>query len=163
LVPWTVLLLSGVAFLARAAGQTTGDTKAPTALSSAGEEATRFRPKPVLMPEVNSAVLALAYAPDGKRIALAFDDQTVQLRVLPEGEVRHTLKGHAEAVTCLAFAPDGKALATAGTDKLVKLWDPATGQERLTLFGHTNWVYALAFSPDGKTLASAGYDKTVRL
>jgi WD40 repeat protein len=122
-----------------------------------------FEPPARPLSGVNSPVLALAYAPDGRTLALGDADQTAQLRAEPGGEVQHTLKGHADAVTCLAFAPDGKTLATGSTDTVVKLWDVTAGAERRALAGHTSSVYAVAFSPDGKTLASAGYDKTIRL
>ena len=163
LAPLAIVLLFGLAFRPHTPGQSAEDRQTPTATAAPCEEPTRFKPTPVLLPEVNSAVLALAYAPDGQTLAVAFDDQTVQLRALPGGEVRHTLKGHADAVACLAFSRDGKTLATGGADKVVKLWDTVSGNERRTLQGHTNWVYALAFAPDGKTLASGAYDKTIRL
>ncbi len=54
-------------------------------------------------------MLAVAHAPDGRTLALAFEEQSVQLCSLPGGEVRPTLNGHTEAVICLAFSRDGKA------------------------------------------------------
>jgi WD40 repeat protein/beta-lactamase regulating signal transducer with metallopeptidase domain len=114
-------------------------------------------------PETMPAFLALACSRDGKTVALATEDRTVQVRDLATGDLRSVLEGHTDAVTSLALSPDGKTLATGSADKRVKLWDVETGKERATLEGHGGWVYAVEFSPDGKTLASAGFDRTVRL
>jgi RNA polymerase sigma factor (sigma-70 family) len=104
------------------------------------------------------------YAPDGKVLALAAeDDAKVVLIDAATGDVRHVLKGHTDPVLTLAISPDGKTLASGGWDTTVRLWDVATGKELRTLNGHRNQVYTLAFSPDGKTLASGGWDRTVRL
>ena len=114
--------------------------------------------------------------PDGKILALALDDNTIQLwpidpvtltRVpewLPE-----TLVGHDDLVNAVAFSPsDGKILASASDDKTIRLWaiNPvaATGECIRKLTGHHSSVDHIAFSPlDGKILASASYDNTVRL
>ena len=159
-------LVLGVVILPLASGQNETRKKSPEAKSGLPGKPAKAAldfDSPVSLSDVNSPVLALAYAPDGQTFALAEENQTIQIRALPEGKVRHTLKGHADAVLCLAFAADGKTLASGSADRMVKLWDAATGAERRTLAGHTGWVYALAFSPDGKTLATAGYDKTIRL
>jgi RNA polymerase sigma factor (sigma-70 family) len=117
-------------------------------------ERTGFLPRPVL---------AAAYAPGTDLLALAPEDGTVVLLDVPTGEVRHTLKGHADAVGSLAFSPDGRILASGGTDNTVRLWDSQNGKELRKLVGHTSWVHALAFSPDGKIVASAGWDRAIRL
>lgn len=107
--------------------------------------------------------LALAWAPDGKSVALAAPDWRVKLCDLRTGEVQLALTGHAGEVTCLAFSPDGRTVASGSKDSTLKLWDRLTGQEIRTVRGHTSGVLALAYSPDGKQLASAGEDHTVRL
>ncbi len=108
-------------------------------------------------------VLAMACTRDGKTVAVALEDRTIEIRDAATGDVRAQLRGHGDKVTCLAFSPDGARLASGSADNTVKVWDAATGKERLTFNGHGNWVYAVAFSPDGGTLASGGYDRTVRL
>jgi RNA polymerase sigma factor (sigma-70 family) len=104
------------------------------------------------------------YAPDGKVLALAAEDDAKVVLIDPvTGDVRHVLKGHTDPILALAISPDGKTLASGGWDTTVRLWDVATGNELRTLDGHRNQVYTLAFAPDGKTLASGSWDRTVRL
>ena len=89
-------------------------------------------------------VKAVAFHPDGKRIALGGDDTTV--RFYEFGWLRNTakppLRGHTDAVTCLAFAPDGRTLAAGDYGHTVTLWDPNTGREQGPAGGHHGAVVA---------------------
>lgn len=58
---------------------------------------------------------ALAFSPDGKRLAVAFDNKTIQLREAGTGKTLQSLKGLAIPAGSLAFSGDGKLLASAGT------------------------------------------------
>jgi WD40 repeat protein len=111
---------------------------------------------------------AVAFSPDGKLLAIANGDGTVQLWTRVTG---HALGGplHVTSpkygVNQVAFSPDGRLLASADGDGTVRLWDPVTGQ---AVGGplHASSKYGVnqvAFSPDGKLLASADGDGTVRL
>jgi WD40 repeat protein len=109
------------------------------------------------------SIHALAFNPEGNRLASAGVDAMIRIWYPDSGLVLTTLEGHSGAVFALAFSPDGRHLASAGFDRLIRIWDIASGRMIRTLSGHTNWVLGLAFCPDGERLASAGADQTVRL
>jgi WD40 repeat protein len=70
-------------------------------------------------------VFAVAFHPDGTRLASAGRDQAIWLWDLARGEVVARLPGHASYVWSLAFSPDGTTLASGSGDFTVRLWDTA--------------------------------------
>src|SRR5947209_14681649 len=111
----------------------------------------------------SNGVSAIAWSPDGKRIASASYDKTVQVWDAATGHLFFTYRGHANWVIAVAWSPDGKRIASASFDRTVQVWDATTGKHLLTYRGHSGTVTAVAWSPDGHLLASASYDKTVQI
>jgi WD40 repeat protein len=112
------------------------------------------------------AVWDLQFSADGRLLAAACHDGTVQVFDSHRGELRRTIAAHDPIACAVAFSPDGKRLVSAGDDRTVKLWelDQAEGSPPRRVFvGHGGRVCAVAWSPDGQTLASAGDDRTVRI
>ncbi|MBB6080979.1 NB-ARC domain-containing protein [Streptomyces paradoxus] len=108
-------------------------------------------------------VYAVAFSPDGTRLATVGDNGTVQIWDTATGATQRTLTGHTGGVRVVAFSPDGTRLATVGDNGTVQIWDPTTGATQHTLTGHTGGVRVVAFSPDGTRLATVGDDGTVRI
>jgi WD40 repeat protein len=140
-----------------------GDTAEPGTISL-WEVAASRKLEPALQTKAKEAVMALAFAPDGRSLVVA--DSTRRLRrwepfARPAFEV---LAAHKPLQAwAVAFSPDGKTLATAGDWGQVRLWDADTLKEPAQLKGHTALVSCLAYSPDGRRLATGGYDKRVIL
>ena len=78
---------------------------------------------------VGAEVYAVAFNPDGKKLASGSYDHDAYVKVwdVATGEVVWKARGHERPVLAVAFSPDGKALATGGIDKTVRLWDAAAG------------------------------------
>jgi WD40 repeat protein/tRNA A-37 threonylcarbamoyl transferase component Bud32 len=95
------------------------------------------------------AVLAVAFSPDGRRLASGSSDGVVKVWDPAAARAVLTLRAHEGRVTAVVFSPDGTRLASAERDR-VKVWNAATGELALTLNGGGH----VAFSPAGTLLAS---------
>lgn len=117
-----------------------------------------------VLPEAPGTAACLAFAPDGRRLAVGRRHEVTLWDVTSRQPVR-TLRGHRDPVWSLAFRPDGGVLATGGQDARIRLWDPESGDEVGTLVGHEDTVAGLAFSPHdgGRSLASGGHDGKVKV
>jgi WD40 repeat protein len=103
-------------------------------------------------------VVAVAFSPDGTRIATASCDwlRSGSARVIDAatGAEIWRLDGYG-AVGAVAFSPDGTRIATAsGSYGGARVIDAATGAEIWRL-DHRDPVRAVAFSPDGTRIATA--------
>jgi WD40 repeat protein len=100
-------------------------------------------------------VNAMAFSPDGQRLATASDDGTVKLWYVSSGSQDRELYGHRGSTNCLAFSADGALLVTGSDDKTVKIWSAYSGTEKKSLAKFEYSVRSLCFAPDGKTVAVA--------
>jgi WD40 repeat protein/serine/threonine protein kinase len=113
------------------------------------------------------AVEAVAYRPDGQRLAGACSSQTVLIWDLTDpAAAPQTLRGHEARVRTVAYRPDGQCLASAAHDGWVIVWDAGGGKEAKEarrFHAHRDDVRSVAFSPDGSRLATAGLDGAAKL
>ncbi|MEY4917165.1 MAG: hypothetical protein RL616_1078, partial [Verrucomicrobiota bacterium] len=111
---------------------------------------------PIQKLETPTRVYAVAWSPDGTRLAGSTEDGDVYLWDKASGSAR-ILRGHSEPCVRLTFSPDGKLLASGSRDGTTRFWDVAQGQ---TLVVATEGL-ASVFSRDGQRVGfwkpSEGY------
>ncbi|MBA3481847.1 MAG: WD40 repeat domain-containing protein [Pirellulales bacterium] len=114
---------------------------------------------PVPGPSMNVAI-----SPDGRRVAMGGEENTVKILDVESGLPLQTLRGHSGNIYTVAFSPDedGRWVASAGEDSAVKVWDSHTGKLLHSFRGHTGLVSSLTFNPDGHSVISGSRDHTVK-
>ena len=89
----------------------------------------------------SSVVNAVAWSPDGKRIASSSRDHTVQVWDAVDGGHVYTYQGHSSNVHTVAWSPDGKRIASASgayfqDDNIVQVWNAVNGRKIITYKRH---------------------------
>jgi WD40 repeat protein len=107
-------------------------------------------------------VFALAFSPDGKRLAIGSNERPNYLSVWDADTGKRVigLEGHSDAVVSVAWSSDGKRLLTGSYDHSARLWDIADGSSKEYL-GHDWWVWSASFSPDENRFVTASQDGSV--
>jgi dipeptidyl aminopeptidase/acylaminoacyl peptidase len=119
--------------------------------------------KPVRdLAESSDVVFAVAFSPDGARVATAGADRAIRVYETGSGKLLVQIEDHADWIFDIAFSPDGKRLASASRDKTAKVFDVDKKESLVTFTGHGQPVYTVAFAPDGKTVATGGEDGSIR-
>jgi WD40 repeat protein len=106
------------------------------------------------IPLTNRQPSFISFTPDGSRLLVALDDNTLNLWELSTGCPLGKYISHSDAISSISFSPDGKRVATASVDKTVCVWDFETGR-LMNRNLYDGMVTAIAFSPDGNLLAVA--------
>jgi WD40 repeat protein/serine/threonine protein kinase len=146
----------------------------PVSMTSAGDTdlfVCRFVPQPLPAATFDlpaTEVAGLAFAPDGRTLAVGCKDRLVRLwRPTRTSEIPGPMSHAPAEAWAVAFSPDGKMLASAGDDggtsQCLKVWDPASGKLCWAAAAHSALVSCVAFSPDGRLLASGSYDHGIKL
>ncbi|MBW4595641.1 MAG: hypothetical protein KME46_22720 [Brasilonema angustatum HA4187-MV1] len=113
--------------------------------------------------ETFSAMLSVAFSPDGKFLATGDMNGEIRLYQVADWKQLFTYKGHADWVTSIAFSPDSRILASGSDDQTIKLWNVTTGECLKILRGHEKGIWSIAFNSNGQALVSGGDDKTIKM
>jgi WD40 repeat protein len=126
---------------------------------------------------VSSQAAAVAFNPDGKRLATLDADGRVTLRDIANGQVLQMLDklsdpsrqtySDSSKVTGLDYSPDGRWIASKeggiGRETRLVIRDARTGHMAHSLDAGPSGLTGLAFSPDGRRVAAAGDDTLLRV
>ena len=107
-----------------------------------------------------SAVLGVAFSPDGRTVLTGSVDKTARLWDVADGRPIGRPMCHELLINSVAFSPDGRTVLTGSWDRTARLWDAATGDPIGPPLAHEDWVSSVAFSPDGRTILTGCYDRT---
>lgn len=74
-------------------------------------------------------VTAVAWSPDGKRIASASKDKSAKVLDVESGDLLVNYQGHGAAVRGVAFSPDGQHVLSSGADNKLHRWKAENGEK----------------------------------
>jgi len=109
-------------------------------------------------------VTAIAFSPDGKRLALGDVNGLLRFHDAKTGKALGApVPGHTSLIEAIAFSPDGKQIVSATQDKGLFVLDGVSGKLIGDRLDTGNKVTALTFSPDGKRIVTGHFQGDVRV
>jgi WD40 repeat protein len=110
------------------------------------------------------------WSPDGRFIASASSDKTVNLWSALDGSPLFVYTGHSDQVNSLDWSPDGKYIVSGGGDislnsgahdYSIHIWSASSYTLVRRLSGPNDYIHPIRWSPNGKYIAAACYNKNV--
>lgn len=112
-------------------------------------------------------VRAVAWSPNGQKIASGGDDWEVHTWDAHTGDNSRPYKAHQGQIRTLAWSPDGISIASGTATQIAHIWNFNTLTTTITYQQDSgnalSFVYSLAWSPDGKQIASGGSEGTIHI
>lgn len=104
-----------------------------------------------------------AVSPDGKWLAVGYENGIVGLWNLEDSTFLGELEGHNARVTVLAFSSDSKRMATGSLDGSAILWSTGDIKHEPVVFDDIGeWVNTLTFGKDNKELFVGSLNKQIK-
>jgi WD40 repeat protein len=103
-----------------------------------------------------------AFAPDGKRLAVATAEGTALLWDVAGGPATAPLL-HGQPLRLVGFSGDGRRLVTIADDRTARVWDVVSGQPVTPMLSHAQPIIEAVLSPDGRRLVTCGENGTARV
>jgi WD40 repeat protein len=115
------------------------------------------------LPGHGKAARGVAFAHDGKTLAVTSYDGLIRLWDVPSWTLRKSMENaHKDWVYAAAFSKDGKTLATCSSDRTAKLWDLESAK-CLHTFEHGSIVRRIIFTPDDRHVVYTSWDGTLAI
>ena len=106
---------------------------------------------------------ALAFSPDGDRLAIGNAVGKVALYNFSQRRIERIFAAHQGSIRVMAFNADGSLLATGGADRRVRLSDTNTGEATAPPLRHAAELTYCVFSPDNRLLLTEDTGSSFRL
>ena len=104
----------------------------------------------------------LSIADDGRYLAAASANGSVQIWINSSSWPVRTLRAHEARISAMAFGPE-RLLATAAENGRVKLWNVRSGRLIRALRVDTRSAHPVSFSPDGRFLFGASQEGVIQV
>ncbi len=105
---------------------------------------------------------AIAFSPDGSRIAVGLEDHRLLIYNSISGKVEMEFNGQFPIFT-LSWRADSQQIATASWNNTMTIWDINTKKSVHTFINTPSRPMSIEYSPDGLSLACAGQDGKIAL
>lgn len=112
--------------------------------------------------EMDDAVLDVTYSPDGTKLALALQDNTVKVFYADTFKFALSLYGHKLPVNSISISSDSQLLVSGSMDKNLKIWGMTFGECRKSIFAHDDSITSVAFCPGTHYFFSVSKDTTIK-
>lgn len=100
-------------------------------------------------------VQAVAWSPDGSRIASGAEGPALNVWAADTGELLTTIATQARVIASLAWSPDSAQLASGaggGARDVIEIWSAQTWERVRVLTELDGWAFSTAWSPDGSVI-----------
>ncbi len=118
-----------------------------------------WRQQSTLMTLADVQITALAFSPDGSRLAIGAADGTAGVWSVPTKQELASYDGPTAAINSIGFTPDGKSVLTASDDGVARIWRAIGVEQSFQMLPLTGAPEQLAF--DGKTVETVPFGHPV--
>ncbi|XP_038657917.1 WD repeat-containing protein 3 [Scyliorhinus canicula] len=118
--------------------------------------------KVLILQGIKHEATYLCSAPDGRHLAVGYEDGSIRIFNIMTGESNVTLNGHKAAVTILSYDTLGARLVSGSKDTEIIIWDVINESGLYRLKGHKDAITHAAFLKGRNFLVSSSKDTFVK-